>query len=342
MELRASVRDPWLDNARLVAAVLIVVMHVCGPAMSGSGVLYELWFASWPLRVPLFALVAGYFSSAEPLRGRRAVALVRNVLGVYLAADLVMSVLEKLTGGAFDYSPVAAPFALWFLLSLFWWRSLLPLLAHVRFLGPIAVVVAIGAGLVPDVGNDFSASRTLAYFPLFLLGWTLRRVGARELVDRRWVRPVAWAVLAGVLALAATFGPRLERWNYTMREGYRGEGVLEQLPYAGVRAALLAVGVLGALALLAVTPRGRLPWVTYLGQGGMYIYVLHAIILVGTSLRGADWYARIDTVPEMLALVLASVVGAVLLASPPVRWATRWFVQPRYTWLYREDVPAHR
>lgn len=336
----ASARDPWLDNTRFVAAVLIVVMHVCGPAMSRSGVLYELWFASWPLRVPLFALVAGYFSSAEPLRGRRAVALLRNVLGVYLVADLLASLVGRLTGGGFDYSPVTAPFALWFLLALFWWRSLLPLVAHVKLLGPLSVLVAIGAGFVPHIGNEFSASRTLAYFPLFLLGWYLRRVSARELVDRAWVRPAAWAALAGVIAVGVTIATRVGRGVYTMRNDYRGAGVLDQLPDAGLRAALLAWGVAGALALLAVMPRRRVPWVTYLGQGGMYIYVLHALIILGTGFRGAHWYRAIDTVPEMLALIGAAVVGAMLLASPPVRWATRWLVQPSYSWPFRDEAPS--
>jgi len=337
-----SGRDPWLDNTRLVAAVLIVVMHVAGPAMASSGALYELWFASWPLRVPLFALVAGYFSSAEPLRGRRAVSLLRNVLGVYVAADLLATLLEWLTGRGFSYTPVHPPFALWFLLALFWWRSLLPLLAHVKHLGVLAVVGSLGAGFVESIGHGYSASRALAFFPLFLLGWYLRRVRARELVERAWVRAAGWAVLAGVLGVGVLLGPEISRRAFAMRSSYPGEGFLEQLPYAGVRAALLVFGVAGALALLAVVPRRRLPWVTYLGQGGMYIYVLHALVILGTDFRASAWYARIDSVPEMLALMAAAVVGACLLASPPVRWATRWLVQPRYTWPYREEPPGVR
>src|SRR5690606_37885208 len=144
------------------AAVLIVVMHVCGQAMARSGVLYELWYATWPLRVPLFVLVAGYFSSAEPLRGRRAVAVLRNVFGVYLVADLVATVLAWLGGNEWSYTPAHAPFALWFLLSLFWWRAMLPLRAHVRYLGVVAVIAAVGVGLVPNIGHGFSASRTIA------------------------------------------------------------------------------------------------------------------------------------------------------------------------------------
>ncbi len=332
-------RDPWLDNTRLTAAVLIVVMHVSGQAMARSDVLYELWYASWPLRVPLFVLVAGYFSSAESLGGRRAVALLRNVLGVYLLADLVATLAAWLGGNGWSYTPVDPPFALWFLLSLFWWRAMLPLVAHVRHIGAVAVLVSLGAGFVPHVGHSFSASRTLAFFPVFLLGWYLRRIDVRSLVGRTWVRAAAWGVLLGVLAVAVTLGSQVSRSAYTFRDGYPGSGFVEQLPYAGLRAALLLYGAAGAVALLAVVPRRRLPVLTYLGAGSMYIYVIHALIVSGSGFRDTSWYHAIDTVPEMLALMAAAVVGALLLASPPVRWATRWLIQPRYTWLFRDAVP---
>ena len=333
-------RDPWLDNTRLLAAVLIVVMHVAGQAMSRSGVLYELWFATWPLRVPLFVLVAGFFSSAEPLRGRRAVGILRNILGVYLVADLIASAVSWLSGSAFDYNPASPPFAVWFLLSLFWWRSLLPLLAHVRFIGPISVVAALGVGFVPSIGHSFSASRTIAYLPLFLLGWYLRRVDVRSLVDRSGVRPVAWAVLAVVLGLGATFGADVKRRAYTLRDGYPGERIVEQLPHAGVRGVVLAFGVVGALALLAVMPRRRLPVLTYLGTGSMYIYVIHALVMGQSSVRQTEWYLAIDSLGEMVLLIAAAVLFALALASPPVRWLTRWFIQPRYRWLFRDEAPS--
>lgn len=335
-----SGRDPWLDNTRLVAAVLIVVMHVAGPAMRRSGELYELWFATWPLRVPLFVIVAGFFSSAEPLRGRRAVGILRNVLGVYLVADLLASVINRLSGSGFDYNPVTPPFALWFLLSLFWWRSLLPLLAHVRFLGPIAVLAALGAGLLGNVGHAFSASRTIVFFPLFLLGWYLRRIDVRSLLDRVWVRRGAWFVLLGTLVVGATLGTQVSRRTYTMKNDYRGGGIIEQLPSAGVRGALLAFGVVGAIALLAVMPRRRLPVLTYLGTGSMYIYVLHALFVGTSGVRRTDWYLAIDSAGEVALLVLGAVAFALALASPPVRWLTRWFIQPRYRWLFRDEAPS--
>src|SRR5690606_26626412 len=114
---------------------------------------------------------------------------------------------------------------------------------------------------------------------LFLLGWNLRRIGLRSLIDRRWVRPAAWVTLAGVFAVGIVVNDRLGRAAYAMREDYPGGGPVEQLPHAGVRGVLLLYGALGALAMIAVMPRRRIPVLTYLGTGSMYIYVIHALIV---------------------------------------------------------------
>ncbi|NLF03807.1 MAG: acyltransferase [Actinomycetales bacterium] len=86
-------------------------------------------------------------------------------------------------------------------------------------------------------------------------------------------------------------------------------------------------------------PRRRLPVLTYLGTGSMYIYVIHALLVDGTGFRETAWYHGIDTVPEMLGLMGLAVVGALALGSPPVRWVARWLIQPRYSWPFRDEVP---
>jgi len=119
-----------------------------------------------------------------------------------------------------------------------------------------------------------------------------------------------------------------------------GEGFLDQLPHAGVRGVLLLGGVVGALAMLLVVPRRRVPVLTYLGTGSMYIYVIHALVVGTSGLRETAWYHEVDTVPEMLALVVLAALAALALASPPVRWLTGWLIQPAYRWPFREQVPA--
>ncbi len=165
-----KVRDPWLDNARIFAAVLIVVMHFAPDLRANSSVVDALYYGLWPMRVPLYVLVAGYFSSAAPLTGRRAVSLLRNIFFVYVAFRLIAMVQGGLLHGSWNINLATPSFALWFLLALFWWRLTLPLFNHIKYLPAIAVVVAIGAGFLPAFGPEFSASRAIAFWPIFIVG----------------------------------------------------------------------------------------------------------------------------------------------------------------------------
>lgn len=328
-----AVRDPWLDNVRLVAAILILTNHAVGQVIDRSSTMPILYLATWPLRVPLFVIVAGYFSSAAPLSGRRAVQLMRNILFVYLSVDFVAMVHRGLSKDIWRWEPSFPAFGMWFLLSLFCWRLALPLLAQLRFLFPITILAALGVGIFEGFGPEFSASRTVVYLPLFLLGWRLRQAGMRELMDRRGVRTAAVAVVVVIGVAAFVLADDISRRWLGMNRPYRGD-LAQQLTETGIRGIALTIGALGALALISLIPRGRIPVISYLGSGSMYIYILHTMII--QQLMTLGYFKSINSRPELLVMLLGCLALGLLLAAPPIRWAFRWLVQPRYRWLFRE------
>ncbi len=331
---RAS-RDPWLDNARFLAATLILVLHFAKQVPGDSTTIDLLNFATWPMRVPLYALVAGYFSSAAPLQGRRAVALLRNVLFVYLVFELLATLHKWSLTGVLAFNPAAPSFALWFLLALFLWRVTLPLVANLRFLLPVAVAASAVACLVPSLGTDLAAARTIAFWPVFLVGFKLKEAGLHRVLGPRWVRFAAAGLLLGWTAFCYLRMDTFENRWFSMRKHYSGT-MTEELTEAAIRLGILTVAVLGALSLLALVPRRRLWAVTYLGSGSLYVYLLHPFVLRETD--RTDYFRSVDSLAEIAVLLAAGVVLACVLASPPVRRCTRWLVQPRYTWPFVSEA----
>lgn len=327
-------RDPWLDNARLVAAVLIVIMHFSADLKPHSDSVSLLYYATWPMRVPLYVLVAGYFSSDVPLKGKRAIALLRNVLFVYIIFHVLSSLQAGLTTGWWSFDVARPTFALWFLLALFFWRLTLPLLANLRFLLPVAFIVSIIAGFFPSAGHDFTASRALALWPIFIIGWKLKQYGIHRLLDRLWVKVLGLVVIVLIFVGVHTFYSTVTSRPINMRGPYRGN-FLEQLGDAGFRLGLLVVALAGALALLAVLPRRKIWLVSYLGTGSLYIYLLHPFIL--RQIKTVDYIGWVDSRVNLAIFLLLVTLMALMLGSKPVRFATRWLVQPRYTWVFRKS-----
>jgi fucose 4-O-acetylase-like acetyltransferase len=102
-----------------------------------------------------------------------------------------------------------------------------------------------------------------------------------------------------------------------------------------MRAMVLTVGILGALALLAPVPRTKLMWITYLGSGSMYIYLLHPLIVRQFGYHG--YFDTLDSRAEVLLMLAGSALIGTLLATPPVRKILKPLVQPTYTWLFHTD-----
>lgn len=326
-------RDPWPDNARFVAATLIVIGHFTSPLTSQFPELNTLHGALWPMRVPLYVLIAGYFSTADPFTYRKTIELVRNVLLVYVTFEMLTTAQAWLISGKLNFNPSVPSYALWFMLSLFIWRATLPLISKIRWVIPISFVVAATAGFAPSIGANLSLGRTLAYAPLFLVGWKLGRIGLHNALDRRWVRNVALVIVAGWIIGSIVFAERFNRSMFAMRDPYDTDHLLRDFV---ARMFLIVAGTIVALSMMALTPRRKLPLISYLGTGSLYIYLLHPIIL--RQFKAWDFYDHVNTGTGVIAVIAFSIAVAFFLGSKPVRWLTHSIVQPRYTWLFVPDT----
>ncbi|GAB3106632.1 acyltransferase family protein [Streptomyces calidiresistens] len=321
----AGRRDPWWDNARFVSATLIVVLHTVGSVMARHEALHALHVATWALRVPAFVILAGVFSSAAPLDPRRARALIGSILVPAAIFSLLFSLEVRLLGGEFTLHVTQLPWTLWFLMSLFFWRLLLPLVAQLRHPLTVTTAMALAAGYVEELGLPYSASRTVVYLPLFWIGW---RIGQGAL--RGWFTSprTLWPAVGGLsasIAVGLWWHREIQgRW-LSMRHPYTAEPLGYEWAWV-IRLAVLALAVGTVLCLLRLVPRRRLPIVTATGAAGFTVYLLHPLVIL--PFREAGWIARVDTPAEQVGLVLCGVALTLVLGSPPVRRLARPLVRP--------------
>jgi fucose 4-O-acetylase-like acetyltransferase len=333
-----TVRDPRWDNLRFLAGAGVLLIHVTD-FLPGRDGLHWLYLATWALRIPLFALLAGYFSSATPLsRGRGGVwRLVESLLVPYLAVQLVACLELWAMSGADELWTLQVHntgWTLWFLLALFVWRLALPYLARLRYPLATSVVVSLIAGYLPLDPLPMAASRTVGMLPFFLLGWKLRQGGLDPLMRAGGSREAAVAVLAGSFVAAWFVKDHVSRDLLTFRLTYEQLGLPVGAPLAWtVRCLVILAAMAVTLSVIRLVPRRRVPFLTYLGSGGLYIYLLHGLLL--RPLNAADAFAWVGPWTEQALLVLICLAAAAALASPPVRRLARPMVQPRLPGLAR-------
>jgi fucose 4-O-acetylase-like acetyltransferase len=308
-------RDTRIDNAKGLLIILVVMGHLVWPVPSGGRAADTLYFFVYFFHMPMFALVSGYLSRAETGWP----ALIKNarlLLAPYVVFFALHALILRLMGES-PYPFLQGLYGLWYLLSLFLWRAILPYVRRIPLALPASIVLALAAGFVPFIGMDLSLSRTVVLLPFFLAGHRMREKG----------RPPTEAVGRMTGAILVAVGLLLAWWL----SGYSFQPMLYgNAPYAalgpgvgvglGARGILLAVAFGLGLGALALVPSGENP-LTRIGRHSLHVYLLHSALLVPYRL----WPAAYGLVGSTVWLLIpAAVAAALILASPPVvRWTCR-------------------
>src|SRR5690625_4560272 len=279
-------RDPYLDNARSILITLVVIGHVVESIGSyWAGALYTWIYA---FHMPAFAAITGYFSRSFRNEPRQLGRLLSTVAIPYVIFQGIHAAIRSAMGSDVELNLWDPAWTLWFLLALFFWRLLTPLLRALRYPLLFAIAVSLLAPLDPNLDATLSWGRVLSFLPFFTLGLMATPEHIRRLRNFP-VKILGAVLLAAGLALSFLTHEKFSAALLFMRSGYEdvgltgGQGLL-------VRAAVLLAGTAATLALLVITPKGKYWW-TAIGQHSLTVYLVHAAIL--RPLKGGEFLESI-------------------------------------------------
>ncbi len=316
-----------LDNARFVLIALVVVGHLLEQLADAGPVAAAAYRWIYLFHMPAFALVSGAVSKPRLTR-HRMFALLTGLLLPYVLFQTLYPAWDAWLFHTGDWSQgyLTPYWLLWYLLSLVCWRLLLPVFTRIRFALPVALVIALAAGAVPWIGYRFSLSRTLVFFPLFLLGHQLGGRRLQKLGAGHARKVAAAAVLAAAAVMAWLLRDLNPEWLYAAL-GYRA---LHAAPLVGAatRLALLLAAASCALAVLALVPRQALR--SGAGRRSLTVYLTHGFLVRGLVAGGVfAWLAHALAPPVELVLCAAGGVAiAWLLATRGAEWVATPLVRP--------------
>jgi len=318
-------RVAYLDNAKFLAIVLVVVGHAWTD-LRGHPAIDAAYTFVYLFHIAVFVMLAGYLSRSFRLTGRSFLKLCAALLIPYVLFETTYEAVTALVEGRDAVFNATAPsWVMWFLPALFLWRLSVPLF---RRLPPsVAVTLAVAVSLLGGWSSedDYAWAKTLSLLPFFVFGLVLRRE------TLTWVRRTPVRVVAGLIAVATAtycvvaaswFDIGLTRWKYSYDE--LGFG-----PVDGPAARLAMIAVAGVLAIcfLSLVPAGR-RWYSSWGENTMYSYLLHGFAIqaaIGVGIYAAAWS---DSTVGVLVLSALAVVVAVGLMAPVVPRLFRGVVEP--------------
>ncbi|MFF2716892.1 acyltransferase family protein [Streptomyces sp. NPDC058011] len=337
----AKRRDPYFDNVKYLAIVLVAVAHAWEPVMDGSRATRALYMIVYTFHMPAFILISGYFSRNFDLSAPKVKRLITGVVVPYVLFETAYSLFKRYV----DDSPgtaisLADPLYLtWFLIALFIWRVTTPIWRTLRHPLPVALAIAMLASVSPDIGDDLDLQRVFQFLPFFVLG-LLMKPEHFQLVRRREVRLLAPPLFAGALLFAYWIAPHM-RLGWLYRANSAQEMDAPWWSGAVMSLALFGCALALTVGFLAWVPR-RHTWFTALGAGTICGYLLHGFLIKGAVYTGL--FDRYTWLSDPVGLVVVSTVAAVtvtLMCSPPVGRALKFATEPDMPWAFRKD-PAKR
>jgi fucose 4-O-acetylase-like acetyltransferase len=319
-------RDPWLDNAKTVLVVLVVVGHslVLLPAQEERNRLYDFIYY-W--HMPAFVLVSGYLSRGFRYDRKHLTQLVTMFVVPYVIFSWLMAmwrihVTHEVAG--FDSIWLNPRWPMWYLCAMIMWRLLTPLLrSH-----PAMILIAIAASVTGGHWSVelFDINRTIGFLPFFTIGLHL---GAREMGWLRspWSRVPAIAFFA---FLALWIVPRTDRYWSTSWMFFRDSfEMLDVDPTTGMvlQFCLIVIGLCGALSALALIPR-RWTFLAPMGAYTIVVYLLHGFVI--RWLAGWGWAEKVPLtgVAQLLVTVALAIGLGLLLGWPPLARRLNYLVDP--------------
>jgi len=273
-------RDYSFDNIKAILIFLVVLGHVL---VSGSkhelvSIVYKCIYL---FHMPLFVFISGYFSKKAAKSFSYS---IHSALVPYVIFAIIFKIVECcIIPSKLSSLPIylfEVPFSYWYLLCLFYWRLITPILSKLKgFALPLTIIIGLAAGFIEN-GGVMSVARACAFLPFYWLGFEFNSDTVAAL--RKRASKIIFAILLPAIFAGAVFLYKTVSLGYPailqMKNSYASCGFT---PVTGllVRAALYlaAAGIImGAISLMP----NRKCLLSTVGQGTMSIYIAHGYIVL--------------------------------------------------------------
>jgi fucose 4-O-acetylase-like acetyltransferase len=266
-------RNYKVDNARFFLIFFVIFGHII--ASYNDQVLFGyLLKIIFMFHMPLFVTFSGYYSNLlDDLYYSK---IIVYIIVPYILLETYYAVGGSLVSGRepITFLYTVPNYALWYLLSLATWKLLLPFMIKIPQYVFVSFAIGLIAGFFNDLGHGMSLSRSLYFFPFFLLGYWGKNVGMKiEVLEKN-------KFLIAIVALSLMLAVFFMDFHYSLLLGNKSYSALSFTPWTGfgVRGLIyIATLVIGCFFFIIMPNEAN--FTNRFGRATFLIYAYHIIFI---------------------------------------------------------------
>ena len=310
-------RDPYWDNLKFVLIFLVVLGHFLMPAPSKGQFTGTLYYWIYLFHMQAFVFVSGYTSKSYVSKKGK-----QNKLTGFLVTFVIFTISIEVIEFIFThgvrpkilYTVTGAP---WYMLAMFFWYLLLPLVARLRpaVSIPAAFILAVFCGIFSECGSFLSISRIIVFFPAFLAGYYF---------DGSWINKISrnsriLSCFILITCFIVLFFCRNEMSDFLKiiyaKSSYADLNI-SNISGCVYRLLWYVVSAVMTFSLMNIIPKKRM-LITYVGERTLSIYIVHR--LIRDVFKYLDLYRYLGSGLQLLVLcVLISLIVVYATSAEPV------------------------
>ncbi len=270
-------RDYYFDNGKFLLIFLVVFGHFIRSFVDDSIFIRALYNTIYTFHMPAFILISGYFATPELNKGKL-LKLIKKLLVPYVIFQTIYILFYHiLLGEPLDFNYLYPEWSLWFLLSLFSWQLLLFIFARLKKFVALSVAIILGIliGHLQFPGGFLSLSRTIVFFPFFLLGYYMKREHFTLLRSKKMIFPAVNIILLTFILFYTNTNFDFH-WLFGSKLYSEMETVLSSPSLQRVVIYLLSILMVGCFFVFVPEKKYRF---TFVGRYTLYVYLLHGFFI---------------------------------------------------------------
>lgn len=316
-------RNVRIDSAKGLLIFLVVFAHAVIPIRT-EPILFVLYKLIYSVHMPAFIFIAGMMAH-KTVDQTSAAKLVERIIVPLLVFEFIHELLDLALTGSFKLklAELTPHWTLWFLLSLFIWRLLTPVIYSLRWPVITCIVVACVALMAPQTGTYLSVARTFSFLPFFAIGVIYGELIITKIQN---LKPAVAVSAAAIALLVISFiTDNLKREIFFGSDSFASLG-LDIATGLELRLIAYAVSFLAILAILALALQ-----TTFMAKWGRYsliIYLWHSVIFrISRNFYNKEFISD-NAILMLVAFTLASILICWLFSRPTVVKITNGLLKP--------------